>query len=79
MPLHHGPPSTPDGSFKPHFQFSIFTMAELPLYIPDWLETELHSLDPYPMIHERIEVKNWLTEGLIDEIQEAFLLLMTLR
>jgi hypothetical protein len=64
------PPQT--ALFKHFFTTVFLTMADHPIYIPDWLDAELTSLDPYPMIRERIEVKNWLTHGLIEEIQEAF-------
>jgi hypothetical protein len=47
-------------------------MAHLPLYIPDWLETELGTGEPLSVICEQVEVKNWLTKGLLDEIAEAF-------
>jgi hypothetical protein len=47
-------------------------MADLPLYIPDWLETELGTGDSLSVIRERVEGKNWLTQGLIDEIAAGF-------
>jgi hypothetical protein len=47
-------------------------MAHIPVYIPDWLETELGTGEPLSVIRERVEVKNWLTKGLLDEITASF-------
>jgi hypothetical protein len=47
-------------------------MAHLPIYIPDWLETELGTGESLSVIRERVEVKNWPTQGLIDEIAASF-------
>ncbi len=63
-----GPPPPPRSTSKLHIQ----TMAHLPLYIPDWLETEVGTGEPLSVIRERLEVKNWLTKGLLDEIAASF-------
>jgi hypothetical protein len=47
-------------------------MAHLPLYIADWLETEMGTGEPLSVIHEQVEVNNWLTKGLLDKIAKAF-------
>ncbi len=47
-------------------------MAQLPLYIPDWLETEVGTGEPLSVIREQLEVKNWFTKGLLDEIAASF-------
>ena len=47
-------------------------MADSILYLPEWLGRELESGDPLDVIKERIQNKNWLTDGLVAEITDAF-------
>jgi hypothetical protein len=47
-------------------------MADSTVYIPDWLEMELGTGEPLSVIREQVEVKNWLTKGLLDEIAASF-------
>jgi hypothetical protein len=43
-------------------------MAHLPIFLPDFLEPELLSGDPFEDIQDRIQGKNWLSTGLVNEI-----------
>ena len=47
-------------------------MADSIVYLPEWLGSELESGDPFDVIKERIQNKNWLTDGLVAEITAAF-------
>jgi hypothetical protein len=49
-----------------HFKTTIL------LDIPSWLETKRGTGEPLSVVHEQVDVKNWLTEGLHDEIAAAF-------
>ena len=42
------------------------------LYIPDFLESDLKSGDTIQEINLRLQEKNWLTTGLVDEISSLF-------
>jgi hypothetical protein len=70
-------PSTPQMAHQNYIFILSITMAHLS--VPDWLETELQSVDPLLVICEQLELKNWLTHGLLHEITVGFLLLVILR
>jgi hypothetical protein len=47
-------------------------MAHLPIYIPDFMESELLSDDPFEDIRDRIQGMNWLSTGLVNKITALY-------
>ncbi len=47
-------------------------MSTTELYIPEFLEAELSSGDDPIAIRDRLQKKNWLTVGLVEEITGLF-------
>ena len=54
------------------FCVTLVTIAFHPLYLPDFLAAELNSTDTLEEVRDRLQVKNWLTEGLVEEITQLF-------
>jgi hypothetical protein len=50
----------------------LLTMAHLPIFIPDFTETELLSDDHFEDIRDRIQGMNWLSTGLVNEITALY-------
>ena len=57
---------------KPIALFTSLTMAFRPIFVPDFLAGELASGDTLLAIRDRLQVKNWLTVYLVQEITDLF-------
>jgi hypothetical protein len=50
----------------------LLTMANLPIFIPEFLESELHTGDTFEDIQDHLQGKNWLSTGLVNKLISLF-------
>jgi hypothetical protein len=49
---------------------SLLTMANLPIFIPEFMQSELLTGDTFVDIRDRIQGQNWLSTDLVNEITD---------